>query len=182
MLNHLLAIFCHIAYIEYTATDKVLEMSKHDKYLGEEYPKSDEIQVVMFIVFLIIWGADSFLLHFTTFPSLIPAYLRISFGVIILIISACIMNESHKLVIDPDNPSFVNYGVFSKLRHPMYLGFVMIYFSLSFTVLSMVSFSLVILYFIIYDRFAAFEEKELIDVLGDTYLNYMKKVRRWGLI
>lgn len=157
-------------------------MSKHDKYLGKEHPRSDEIQFIMLVVFLIVWGADSFLLHFTMIPNPVPLVVRISFGALALIISAYLMNESHKLVIDPVNPTFVDYGVFSRASHPMYLGFVLIYFALSVATFSAASFVLWLIYFIIYDRFAAFEEHELVEALGDTYLNYMKKVRRWGLI
>ncbi|MBN1682158.1 isoprenylcysteine carboxylmethyltransferase family protein [Candidatus Bathyarchaeota archaeon] len=154
-------------------------MSKNKKFLGDEYPKSDEIQVVMLIFFLLIWGLDSFWLNFSTVQLLIPSYILIFFGFMMFIVSAYMMNESHKLVIDPEQHSFVDYSVFSWVRHPMYLGSVLIYFSFSLVTLSIVSLVLSVIYFIIYDRFADYEEKELIKLLNGVYLEYMKKVHRW---
>jgi protein-S-isoprenylcysteine O-methyltransferase Ste14 len=35
--------------------------------------------------------------------------------------------------------------------------------------------------FFMYDRFAAYEEDSIIDVIGDECRDYQKRVRRWGL-
>lgn len=101
-------------------------------------------------------------------PNPVPLFARISFGALVLIISAYMMNESHKLVIDPVDHTFVDYGVFSRARHPMYLGIVLTYFALSVATFSAASFVLWLIYFIIYERFAAFEEHELVEVLVET--------------
>ena len=154
-------------------------MSDEEKFLGDEYPRSDEIQLVMFGVFLVVWVSDSFWLRVTTMPGLLPWMVRVPLGVLVFLVGAYLMNEAHKLVIDPGEPSFVDYGVFGLVRHPMYLGSMLLYLGFSVGTLSTVSLVLWVVYFVVYDRFAAYEEKELVLVLGDTYKDYTKKVRRW---
>ncbi len=157
-------------------------MSEHDHYLGDEYPRSDEIQMGMIAAFLVIWAVDSFWLHLTTMPQLLPLIIRVPLGGLIFLFGGYLMNEAHKLVLDPKVPEFVDYGVFGMARHPMYLGTLFLYLGFAIATLSVASIGLWVIYFVIYDRFAAYEEKELVGILGDTYTNYKKKVRRWGLL
>jgi protein-S-isoprenylcysteine O-methyltransferase Ste14 len=155
-----------------------LSEHKHEK-LGEEYPGSDPMQLVMLIAFLVIWAVDSFLLQYTTHTELAPMTIRIPLAAVIAITGAYLMNESHRLVIDPEQPTFIDYGVFSRVRHPMYLGAILIYLAFSTATLSLASLIALIPITLLYDRFAAYEEQQLDMKLGETYKEYKKKVRRW---
>ncbi|MCW4049312.1 MAG: isoprenylcysteine carboxylmethyltransferase family protein [Candidatus Bathyarchaeota archaeon] len=156
-------------------------MSNHEhKALGEEYPGSDQMQVVMLVIFLAVWAGDSFLLHISTFTSMAPWFLRFPVAVLLVGIGVYLINESHKLVIDMDEPCFVDWGVFSRVRHPMYLGIQFIYLAFTAATLSATSVLVWAFIFQVYNRFAAYEEKELIETLGTTYVEYMKNVPRWN--
>lgn len=155
-------------------------MSEHNHVgLGEEYPGSDPMQVVMGVIFLVIWAADSFLLHYSLYKSLVPWFIRIPVALLIAAIGAYLMNESHKLVLGPDDPVFIDYGIFSRVRHPMYLGAILIYLAFTTATFSLASLIILIPIVILYDRFAAYEEQQLEMKLGKTYTEYKKKVRRW---
>ena len=67
------------------------------------------------------------------------------------------------------------------MRHPMYLGFILIYIALSIGTLSLLSLIPLIIGFFIYDRMAEYEEKGLEEKLGQEYLEYKKKVPKWFL-
>lgn len=151
---------------------------KHER-LGEEYPGSDPIQVVMLVAFLVIWAADSFLLHYITHTELAPMTIRIPLAVVIAVTGAYLMNEAHKMVIDPEEPTFIDYGVFSRVRHPMYLGAILIYLAFATATLSLASLLTLTPITLLYDRFAAYEEQQLEKTLGESYVEYKKKVRRW---
>jgi protein-S-isoprenylcysteine O-methyltransferase Ste14 len=43
----------------------------------------------------------------------------------------------------------------------------------------MASLILLPMFFYAYNKFAVYEERELIEALGDDYLEYMDRVRRW---
>jgi protein-S-isoprenylcysteine O-methyltransferase Ste14 len=162
------------------------EDSTHDRLegarFGEEYPRSDEMQVAMFIVFLLLWILDSFFLRSTKFlAAYIPLPMRLFVAGASIVSGLYLINESHKLVIDevPDEPALVDSGMYSRVRHPMYLGVLLTYLGLISSTMSVVSFGLLFGVFVVYDKFAAYEEQDLIRLLGEEYVDYKRLVPRW---
>ena len=162
------------------------EASRHDRRegarFGEEYPRSDEMQVAMFIVFLLLWILDSFFLRYTTFlAAYIPLPMRLFVAGASIVSGLYLINESHKLVIDEvrDEPALVASGVYSRVRHPMYLGMLLTYLWLISSTMSVVSFGLWLGVFMAYDKFAAYEEQDLTRLLGEEYVDYKRRVPRW---
>jgi protein-S-isoprenylcysteine O-methyltransferase Ste14 len=156
-------------------------MGDHEhKLLGDEHPLSDRVQLILMIIFIMIWILDSFffklfLLNFA------PFVVRLGLGLVIAALGANFTQQSHKLVLETDEPKLVDWNVYSITRHPMYLGIMLIELGLILVTSSMISFTFWIMIFIIYNRFAAFEENSLIDNLGEEYKEYQRRVRRWGL-
>lgn len=149
---------------------------------GEEYPRSDEMQVAMFIVFLLSWIVDSFYLRSTTFlAAYIPLPMRLFVAGASIVSGLYLINESHKLVIDEvrDEPALVDSGVYSRVRHPMYLGVLLTYIGLISSTTSVVSLGLWLGIFVAYDKFAAYEEQDLTRLLGEEYVDYKRRVPRW---
>ena len=99
-------------------------MIQKEKFISEEYPKGDTIQVVMLGLFIATWVLDSFMFKFTAYGSIVPWYLRAIVGLLVILFGAYLVDASHKLVIDVDEPVLVDWGVYSKVRHPMYLGII----------------------------------------------------------
>jgi protein-S-isoprenylcysteine O-methyltransferase Ste14 len=57
----------------------------------------------------------------------------------------------------------------------------LIYLGLAVLTLSGVSLLLLGCIFLVYDRFAGYEESKITEKMGQRYLDYQRKVRRWLL-
>lgn len=82
---------------------------------------------------------------------------------------------------DPESDELVQSGLYSKMRHPIYLGQIILAFSTFF-----VSFSIYFLFFFIFVLWvdgnrARVEEKYLCIRFGDDYKRYKAKVKKWYL-
>jgi len=156
-------------------------MNDHEReLLGDEHPLSDRVQVVLLIVLLAMWLIDSFILQWYTLNS-IPLLVRLGVGVVSVGMGIYLVQQSHRLVIDAEEPGLVDWGVYSVTRHPMYLGSMLLELGVVLTTMSVPALVFWIVIFFMYNRFAAYEENSLIDLLGDEYRDYQKRVRRWGL-
>ena len=160
-------------------------MSSKKAGLGSEHPLCDSLQHAMLILFFSVWGIDSLSYFFfrvstvtidlTSFPLLLlPSFLSLSFGIYLAL-------KSHDGVFGKTigQTQLVDSGVYSWVRHPMYLGTLMVCLGFFFAVSSLLSLGIWIVFFIVYDRMATYEEKDLIRILGEEYIAYRKKVRKW---
>lgn len=160
-------------------------MSKKRLRLGSEQPLCDSIQLAMLISYFAVLGADSLghfvfgvstvFVGFASFPLLLfPAFLLWSLGIYLAL-------KSHEAVFGEMNgqPKLIDSGVYSWVRHPMYLGTLMFCLGFLFIMPSLPSFGVWIAFFIFYDKMATYEEKNLIHILGGEYGNYQKRVPEW---
>ena len=139
----------------------------------------------MLVLYFFVWGVDSLsffifgdstvIFHILDFPALlvgVPVILGLSFYLV---------SKSHKAVLEQirDPPELVDSGVYAWVRHPMYLGILL--FCLAFLFISLSLASLVIWpgFFIFYDRMATYEERSLIELLGEQYTAYQRRVSKW---
>ena len=76
-------------------------------------------------------------------------------------------------------PRFIATGVYAWVRHPMYLGTLLFLLGFFFMTLSLLSLAAWIGFFVFFDRMAAYEERDLIRILGEQYLNYQTHVPKW---
>lgn len=154
-------------------------MIEEERFIAEEHPEGDKYQLMMLGLFLAIWIIDSFLVKATLIGSLAPWYLRTITGGLIALVGAYLVNESHKLVIDVDEPVLIDWSVYSKARHPMYLGILLVYLGFTVSTASIASLMLLVGIFYVYDRIAAYEESRIIEKMGERYLKYRGRVHRW---
>jgi protein-S-isoprenylcysteine O-methyltransferase Ste14 len=153
--------------------------------LGFEHPLCDRIQLIMLTLFFVLWGLDS--LSFFVFGYSTVIFQALTFpllftGTILFWgLSFYLVSKSHKAVLEQvqDPPKLVISGVYSWIRHPMYLGTLLFCLSVIFISFSLVSIAIWIAFFIFYDRMASYEERNLIEMLGDVYITYQKRVSKW---
>ena len=163
----------------------VIEISENRIVLGSEFPHCDQIQLIMIILFLVVWVIDSLsffvfrystvLVGFTSLPVLLlPAILLLGFGLYLIA-------KSHKAVFGEitDQPRLIDSSVYSWVRHPMYLGILLFCLGFFFISPSLLSFGVWLAFFILYDKMATYEEKDLIRILGEEYIAYQERVPKW---
>ncbi|MFX0211612.1 MAG: methyltransferase family protein [Candidatus Hodarchaeota archaeon] len=158
-------------------------MSRHEHGVGKEHPRSHEIQLFCILFFLIVWVTDSFLLNLTTqLSDEIPLLFRLLVFIILVLIAFRLANGSHKLVlegVDKNKPKVVTEDVYALVRHPMYLTYIIGFLAFIQLTMSLISIVPFIIAVFLFNLIAIFEENELIEILGQDYLDYMKKVPRW---
>jgi len=163
----------------------VVTVSEKRYGLGSEHPLCDRIQLIMLVLFLVVWGIDSLsfiffgystvLVNVISFPLLLlPAFASLGFGLYLVA-------KSHKAVFGQAHvqPKFLDSGVYSWVRHPMYLGILLFCLLFFFASSSLLSMGVLLVFFIFYDKMAAYEEKSLTDILGEEYVAYQKRVPKW---
>ena len=146
-----------------------------------EHPFGDSGQLILLVLFLLIWVLDSFFLKISTFLSDdISLYLRLVILGLILVTAIYLIRSGHVVAKNEQHPSgVVSTGAFQYVRHPLYLGSIMFYLGLAVSTASLFSLVLVVLIFIFYNFIASYEEKLLEDRFHEEYRNYKKRTGKW---
>jgi protein-S-isoprenylcysteine O-methyltransferase Ste14 len=155
------------------------KLSGHEA-LGHEHPHCDSVQIAALILFTSIWIAGVFL-PYLVMVKLVDAPLLIVPAIIFIAIGVHLLNQSTKTIFGKVTVShrLADRGVYSWVRHPMYLGVIMIFSGFFFLSPSVILLAITIALFIAYDRMTVYEERELAKVLGKRYLEYKKRVSKW---
>lgn len=150
--------------------------------LSGEHPFGDLGQIIFLIIFLIIWIFDSFVFYFSTiFSKYIPIYVKLSIAGIVFLLAGYLARSGLNIVFKEvrDPPQVINKGVFGLVRHPIYLGALLLYVGFILTTLSIISFVLLIFIFLFYNYISSYEEKNLEKKFGKEYSEYLKRVPKW---
>jgi protein-S-isoprenylcysteine O-methyltransferase Ste14 len=147
-------------------------------HLAGEAHRSHQIQIGLFIFFLIVWILDSFLFRITPLVYFVPFYVNIIPGLVIIIVSLILMQKSH-IVFEGHEPHVVTTSVYSRVRHPMYLGSILLYFGFWISTLSFITLLPLLCVVISYNYLANREEQFMEEKFGDEYEEYKKQVRKW---
>jgi protein-S-isoprenylcysteine O-methyltransferase Ste14 len=114
-----------------------------------EHPLGDSGQLVLLVVYMVVWVADSFVFRLSTFlSSYISIYTRLAIAVLFLIITFYLFMSGHVVVSREHRPTgIVSTGAFRYVRHPLYLGCVLFYFAAAIATISLFSLALVVVIF-----------------------------------
>ena len=154
----------------------------HGTGLGAEHPLNDTTQGVFLVVFLVVWGLDSFVFHFSTvLAEVVPVFIRLPLGLLSVAAGIYLALKSEAMVFGRDvgDRKLITTGVYAYVRHPMYLGGLLILLGFSFATLSLLSLLVWAGLFIFLDRMATYEEIDLYRIVGEQYLDYQKRVPKW---
>lgn len=152
---------------------------QHRDDLTGEHAFSDIGQLILLIIFLTIWIADSFVFKYSTFlTQYISNYIRVPIALIVLVISGLLAWTGLKIIFGEarEEPQVITTGVFSIVRHPIYLSLILLYLGFILLSLSLLSVLVWILIIVFYYMISRYEEKLLIQRFGSAYEEYKKKV------
>ena len=158
--------------------DKQKRHSNRKDLIGE-HGYGDLGQMLLLIIFLIVWISDSFFLEYSTLSlDAIPNILRLIYGLPILLISGIFAKYGLGIVFGEvrEKPEVIEKGVFKIVRHPIYLGSILLYLGLILLTCSIASAILWIIIIIFYFYISKYEEKLLLKEFGKEYENYMERV------
>jgi protein-S-isoprenylcysteine O-methyltransferase Ste14 len=163
---------------ENQGTDHRKRHAERDDLTGE-HRLGDTVQLILLVAFVAVWILDSFVVHYgTMLARMIPWYVNIPLGIMLLVLSFTLSRSGLKMVFGDkrETPHVITQGVFSIVRHPIYLGSILAYAGLSCMTLSIPSFALLIIIIPFYHYISRYEEKLLIRRFGDEYSKYLRKV------
>lgn len=152
---------------------------QHRNDLAGEHRWGDLVQLIFLLLFLIIWVGDSFFLKLTTQPAQwIPWFVRIPLGVCVLIGAFLLARSGLKIMFGEERnpPEVVDKGVFSVVRHPIYLGAILLYLGLIFLTASIAALGFWVVIVVFYMLISWYEERLLIQMFGQAYQDYKKRV------
>ena len=137
---------------------------------------------VFLIIFLCVWVVDSFVLKFSVvLADYVSWWIRLIIALTVILVGFIIVRLAEKELFHQrqNEPGVIDTGIQMYVRHPLYLGVLLVYVGFvlgTFSLLSLVTF---ILIFLVYDYLATFEENDLERVFGKAYLDYKSKVPKW---
>jgi protein-S-isoprenylcysteine O-methyltransferase Ste14 len=154
--------------------------SKMEEKNGE-HPYGDFGQLIFLGLFFLVWVADSFFLHLSTFLSAsIPLSLRLLVLGCALGIAIYLFKSGHVVISHGERPTgVVSTGAFRYVRHPLYLGCILFYLGLAVATASILALALWVTICIFYNFLAGYEEKLLELKFGEEYRQYRHKTRKW---
>ena len=153
--------------------------------LGSEHPYRDRIQLIILVLFFVLWWIDTVSFFFLNYSSVIGEILYLPLRVFLVIVTFCfgsyLVAKSHTAVFreSTGRSDFIDTGVNSWVRQLMYLGTLLFCLGFFISIPSLISLAVWIAFFIFYDQMANYEEKDLIRILGEKYITYQRLVPKW---
>ena len=146
-----------------------------------EHPWGDAGQVILFLMFMVLWAGDSFFLRMSTcLWEYISLYVRLIVTALAILIAVYLAKSGHTVVSREHRPSgVVTTGAFRFVRHPLYLASLLFYFGLAVSTACLFAFGLLLIIFWFHDYIASYEEKHLEAKYGEDYLRYKKMTGKW---
>jgi protein-S-isoprenylcysteine O-methyltransferase Ste14 len=153
-------------------------LSKHGE--EDELPHGHLIQVTCLVLFLAVWFLDSFVFNYATFlatylPWLVHAVLSIG----VFIVALAILELAHSHLHSMKSGKLMTTGIYGHIRHPLYLGTLLLYLPFIFWSFSLLSIIPWLIAVAAYNKMANYEEQLLGKRFGKEYLDYKKRVHKW---
>jgi protein-S-isoprenylcysteine O-methyltransferase Ste14 len=147
--------------------------------IAGEYKWGDTGQIIILFIFIIGLISDILIFKLSiSWQNILPWYLRLVIFISLFIFSGYLAQNGLKKVFKEERKEIIviDTGVFSIVRHPIYLGSIIVYLSFVVLSLSIVAFFIFLIIFVFYYYLCRYEEKILIKKLGNKYQVYMKNV------
>ncbi len=153
-------------------------MRKH----GEEgeLPHGHLLQVSCFVLFLAVWFLDSFIFNYSTFLAIyFPWLVRIALALGVFVIALAVLELAHGHLHNMKSGKLMTTGIYGHVRHPLYLGTLLLYLPFIFWSFSLLSVIPWLIAVAAYNKMANYEEQSLTKRFGKEYLEYKKRARKW---
>ena len=150
--------------------------------LAGEHPFGDTLQLIMLIIFSVVTMADYFFFQtHDCFGGKIPFIIRFPIGLVLIAFGGWLALRGIQIVFHDlrPEPIMITEGMFSKVRHPIYLGAMLVYLGVLSLTLSLLGAAVFLFVMLVYQWLAKHEEKLMLGIFGDKYRNYIRRVPMW---
>lgn len=155
--------------------EKIFKKHENRNDLAGENALGDIGQVILLLIFLIVWISDSLFIKYSIqYADFAAPYVRIPLAVIILFTAGYLAKQGLTIVFAKvrEKPVVIRKGVFSIVRHPIYLGAILFYLSLIVVCFSLIAALIWVIIILFYIYLCKHEEKLLIQKFGSDYETY----------
>lgn len=151
------------------------------KQKSGEHPLGHAGQIASLVVFMAVWAADSFHGHWSTFLARsVPLGVRLALLVLCLGASVALIRSAAAVHhIEGEADHVVTTGAFRRVRHPIYLGVMLIYKGLALATASLLALGVLACIFFYYNYISAYEERILAARFGAAYEEYKARTPKW---
>ena len=150
--------------------------------LAGEHPLGDTLQLIILIIFVTSITVDYLFFHtYRVFTGNIPIIARLLVGVFLIAFGGWLALRGIQIVfrdLRPE-PVMLTGGMFSKVRHPVYLGAMLIYVGVLCLTLTIIGAVVFIFVMLLYHWLAKHEEELMLDIFGEEYRDYIRRVPMW---
>jgi len=146
-----------------------------------EHPYGDLGQLLLAALFIVVWVADTFFFHWSTFlADSVPSSIRHVLLGLALLMTFILLRSGHVVISGEERLNYVvDTGAFHYVRHPIYLAVLIAYLGTAISSMSLLSLALLIPIFVFYNYIASYEESLLEARFGEAYREYQRKTGKW---
>ena len=150
--------------------------------LAGEHPVGDTWQGIGMLAFIVAALLDYFLLgNPQHFNQLISFWARLPFSLALFGLGAWLALHGIQVVFGEyrEEPIMITNDLFAYMRHPVYLGAILLYVAVLLLVLSPLAGLVLLVVLGIYQWLAKYEENRMIGIFGERYKEYQRRVPMW---
>ncbi len=150
--------------------------------LAGEHPLGDTCQLIALMIFLIAGLLDYFLIGFPQkLNNLVSISWRLPISLVLLTIGGWLALHGIRVVFGDyhEDPIMITVDLFARMRHPIYLGAILIYIAVLVLSLSVMASIAWIGVLAMYQWLAKDEERRMLKVFGEDYRTYQQRVPMW---
>ncbi|MFC2004592.1 methyltransferase family protein [Chloroflexota bacterium] len=154
---------------------------RHSDNLTGEHHTGDIGQIILYCLFMALWISDMFLKYSNFLNEHVPVGIRLPISILLLIVSAYMAGTGLSIVFGKKTQSqgIIRKGVFSLVRHPIYLSEMILYLGLLLLNISLAAAFIWIIAIFFLHYISRYEEKLLLARFGEEYEKYMREVPMW---
>lgn len=154
---------------------------QHGYNLAGEHRLGDLGQLILYCLFMAAWLSDIFLKYSNFLNAHIPSAIRLPIGLLLLIVAATMAGSGLMILFHrkTDSQGVIRKGVFRIVRHPIYLGEIIMYAGLLILNISLSSALIWVMAIFFLHYISRYEERLLLAKFGEEYRQYMKEVPMW---
>ncbi|MFC1543110.1 methyltransferase family protein [Candidatus Neomarinimicrobiota bacterium] len=154
----------------------------HRDDLTGEHKFGDAGQALLAVLFAAVWIADTFFFRYTTFLNeYVSNWIRTPCGLVMLVLSGYLARAGLSIVFGEERatPGVIKKGVFGVVRHPVYLGEILLYLGMLMLSISLAAAAVWIIAIGFLHYISRHEERLLVARFGEEYQQYLREVPMW---